>query len=313
MRISRGSTLSGYAGIKLIDGKYFRPLLLADKNKILDYVEEHNIKYYEDYTNKLDDHTRNRYRHYILPQLKKECNTVGDKYLKFSQELQAYDGFVNQYIFEKELIYKNRIFVDKLLKESDFIKRKTIEVLVKNIQKEDILDINDKNAIDIINLIKSKKSNIGINLSNGYVAKKQYNELTIEKDYEVNGYEMIFDGKFSNDLWDITQVKSTEDTSNFVLRLNSKEVKLPLIIRTRKEKDYIKVKNSGVQKIKKIFIDNKVLMGERKVYPIVTDSDNRILWIPGIKKSEFDKEKNEKYDIILHSERKQENEQCKKK
>ena len=46
-------------------------------------------------------------------------------------------------------------------------------------------------------------------------------------------------------------------------------------------------------------------MGERKVYPIVTDSDNKILWIPGIKKSEFDKEKNEKYDIILYSERKE--------
>ena len=35
------------------------------------------------------------------------------------------------------------------------------------------------------------------------------------------------------------------------------------------------------------------------VYPIVTDSNNEIIWIPGLKKSIFDKEINEKYDIII--------------
>ena len=30
-----------------------------------------------------------------------------------------------------------------------------------------------------------------------------------------------------------------------------------------------------------------------------TDNSGKILWIPGVKKSNFDKEKNEKYDIII--------------
>ena len=41
---------------------------------------------------------------------------------------------------------------------------------------------------------------------------------------------------------------------------------------------------------------------KRSSYPIVVDSNNFILWIPGIKKSHFDKNKDEKYDIIIRYE-----------
>ena len=53
------------------------------------------------------------------------------------------------------------------------------------------------------------------------------------------------------------------------------------------------------QKINDIFIDEKITVNERKEWPIVVDSANTIVWLPGLKKSKFDKENNEKYDIIL--------------
>ena len=40
-------------------------------------------------------------------------------------------------------------------------------------------------------------------------------------------------------------------------------------------------------------------MNERDVWPIVLDSDERIVWLPGLKKSKFDKQIDENYDIIL--------------
>ena len=62
----------------------------------------------------------------------------------------------------------------------------------------------------------------------------------------------------------------------------------------------MQVKNlNGTKKVKDIFIDSKIDIKKRRDYPIVTDSDNNIIWIPGIKKSIFDKEINEKCDIIL--------------
>ena len=40
-------------------------------------------------------------------------------------------------------------------------------------------------------------------------------------------------------------------------------------------------------------------MENRDSWPIVVDSLDRVVWIPGVKKSKFDKKKNEDYDIIL--------------
>ena len=39
-----------------------------------------------------------------------------------------------------------------------------------------------------------------------------------------------------------------------------------------------------------IFINHKIDLEKREEYPIVVDSNNNVLWIPGIKKSIFDKE-----------------------
>ena len=53
------------------------------------------------------------------------------------------------------------------------------------------------------------------------------------------------------------------------------------------------------KKIKDIFINSKLSKEERDNWPIVTDSKGVIVWIPGLKKSKFDKAKDENYDIIL--------------
>jgi tRNA(Ile)-lysidine synthase len=60
---------------------------------------------------------------------------------------------------------------------------------------------------------------------------------------------------------------------------------------------YLK-KLEGSRKIKDIFIDCKVPVLERDIWPVVVDSEGKIIWIPGVKKSKYTKLKNEKYDII---------------
>ena len=60
------------------------------------------------------------------------------------------------------------------------------------------------------------------------------------------------------------------------------------------------IKNmTGKKKISDIMTDSKVPKEYRDTYPIVTDDDNNIIWIPGVKKSNFDRKKSGKYDIIL--------------
>ena len=87
--------------------------------------------------------------------------------------------------------------------------------------------------------------------------------------------------------------------SNYLIRLNSQEISLPLKVRFKKDQDRMAVKNlKGHKKLKEIFIDEKVPLSKRNQYPIVVDNKNTILWVPGLKKSKFDKNKDEFYDII---------------
>ena len=51
-----------------------------------------------------------------------------------------------------------------------------------------------------------------------------------------------------------------------------------------------------------IFIDAKIPLTERDLWPIVVDSASHIVFVPGLKKSKFDKTNNEFYDIILRYE-----------
>ena len=94
--------------------------------------------------------------------------------------------------------------------------------------------------------------------------------------------------------------KDIDDNSNFIIRLNSENIKLPLHVRTKKQGDKILIKNmNNKKKVKEIFIECKLNNNERKVWPIVTDDNDEIIWIPGLKKSNLDVKKSNKYDIII--------------
>lgn len=304
MRIFRGSNLSGYSGIKIIDNNYYRPLLLTTKDNILVYLKENNIKYYHDVTNDEDIHTRNRLRHNVLPFIKEVFKDSHNKINEFSKELIEYNDFVNSYINNKQLINNNCIDLDLLKKEKNIIKKKCIEILIENIQKEDWLEISKDVVSEIISVIDNSKPNVTIDLNNDYVAIKEYSKLYIQKKETNKNIENEYSDFYEDENYIIKSGNSSLK-NNYVIRLNSKEIKLPLIIRTRRPGDVIDVKNLGHKKVKDILIDEKVPMNMRSNILLVTDQNDEILWIVGIKKSKFDKPETGKYDIILTGERKQ--------
>ena len=194
MRLTRGSNLSGYIGIKevSINDKYkiLRPLLMVTKEDIIEYLESNNIIYAIDNTNKEMEHTRNRYRYVILPFLKKENAKVHEKYLKFSKELIDYDNFVNDYILKNNFIVDNQIVINNIINESDFIKRKSLELLVKDIQSKDYFDISDEQMINLMKLFN--QSNKRIDLNNNYQGINSYGKIFIKKKENKVLEEIIF-------------------------------------------------------------------------------------------------------------------------
>ncbi len=306
MRITRGSNLKGYKGISKISGnnnyKIVRPLLYTTKEDIIKYLDDNNIEYVIDKSNSDIKYTRNRYRKHLLPFLKSEDKNVHLKFLEYSEELESTYNYINNTLINKyNKIVNNNVIDRKLfLEEDSFIKNKIIEKVIENIQKDNIFNI-DKNLLNI--MIKYIDSNTKgmINLKDNYVLRISYNKVYIEKVKKSDEYKYVFSNNLViNNRYEFKEVNDSKKKSNYVIRLNSSDIKLPLIIRTRCNGDRILVKNlNGSKKIKDILIDSKMDVLKRDEYPIVCDSDNNVLWIPGIKKSIFDKEISEKYDIII--------------
>ena len=312
MRISRGSNLKGYAGFK----KYYeekgyiflKPLIYVTKDDILKYNKEHNVPYYIDETNNTDLYTRNRYRINILPKLKEENNNVNKSYLSFSEELFEISDYLQKEAYKELNNNYNGKYIDlnKFNKVDKVIKKQELSIILSDIYGDNINKVN-KGHIDKILTKIDDGDNFELTLPLSYVCKREYDKLYIGTKEESIDYKIILKEETILPNGNVIKmVEESESNDNNNIRLNSKDIKLPLYVRNRKDGDKIAVKNlNGYKKIKSIFIDEKIDESKRNEIPLVVDRKDNILWIPGIKKSKFDVNKDKKYDIILKYERKE--------
>lgn len=307
MKISRGSNLDGYAGIKEISNvknyQIIRPLLKYTKEDIINYNKSNNIKYYNDSSNQSTNYTRNRYRLNILPLLKKEDKNIHKKYLKYSKTLIEYDDYIKREVKRNiNNVYKDNIInIDNLNKLDTFLIKNILYNIMNNIYQNKNNIITDRHIQNIISLLNNTKPNIKIDLPNNKEIVKEYNKLIIkDKTSDIKNYKIEFNDKIEIENLIIEKIESEDDDSNSVCRLNSKDITLPLYIRNREDGDYIILKGSNNRKkIKEIFIEKKLPLKKRNNYPLLVDSNNNIIWIPNIKKSKFCNKKSENYDIII--------------
>ena len=272
MKISRGSSLKGYSGINLISKRdsysIIRPLLYLTKDDINKACIKENIPFAVDNSNTSDEYKRNRYRKYVLPKLKDENKLIHRKFVDFSVELKKYDDYVSKMVLK---IYPNVVKNDKI----------NISLLLK--------------------MLKSKRPNSILSMPNNKKLIKDYNKIYFADDIIYNNWCFIFDKELHlPNGYVIKQIDKLGDTTNFYAAFNSSEISLPIIVRTKSDGDRISVLNlSGFKKLKDIYIDEKLSMKQRHNQPVVTDSNDKIIWLPGLKKSKYDRSKRGNYDIIL--------------
>ena len=312
MRIIRGSSLKGYAAFSEItetkDYKIYRPLITKTKEELLNYAKENNIPYAIDKSNDSDEYTRNRIRKYILPKLKIENKNVHLKFLEFSQNILETENYFKE-VLKKIMpnIYKNnKLNIDLFLKEESLIQTKIVQNILKNVYQNKIDLINSKHVNNILHAIQNQKPNIQINLPNNKIFIKTYNNAWIEENKNNETYNLILENKLNlPNNYIIEIISNTSDHSNYVTKLNTKDIKLPLHVRTKKPGDKLILKGSNqTKKIKDIFINEKVPIKDRNLWPILTDDNDEIIWLPGLKKTKFDREKHQNYDIIIRYQKK---------
>lgn len=309
MKLVRGSNLNGYAGFKSVvqrDGyKIIRPLITYTKDELIQYNKDNNIKYYIDKTNSDSFYTRNRYRKNILPLLKEENKDVHKKFLKFSNTLNEVNDYISNIVnnsYDRCIIDK-KIDIKKFKLEDSFIQKELLYRIMSELYQDDLILVSDKHIELLLDLINSEKSNNKLYLPDNIVFTKKYDYIEIidKSDEDIDEYYFeLSDKLLLPNGKRIEFVDKSDNNSNNIIRLDSKEIELPIIVRNRKNGDKIRIKNlNGTKKIKDIFIDEKIDVIDRDKWPIVCDSNGTILWVPGLKKSSFDKNNNDSYDIIL--------------
>lgn len=320
MRLSRGSNLNGYKGFstfeQLKEYTLIRPLVEYTKDEIKEKCQSNKIEFVTDLSNDSDKYTRNRYRHTVLDFLKQENKNVHEKYYEFSTELSEVVEYINDISKTKlPALYKNNTLdLISFNVEKNIIKKSILELILSDIYQNDINKINKSHINSILNIIKNTKPQLTIDLPNNISVKKSYNKLIFSKEKnEIKEYEYILEDLLTLPNGNTLEVLTSDisDTSNYTIRLDSKKVKLPLIVRNKKDGDKIVVKNmQNSKKIKEIFIENKIDIEKRKEWPIVLDNTGQIIWVPGLKKSNLDIKKCDNYDIIIkYSLKERENEQ----
>ncbi len=301
-KITRGNHLSGYIGMKdsydLDNITVIRPFLNVTKDDILEYCLKNNVPYALDSSNFSVKYTRNYFRKKIIPLFKKVQPEFNQKIMQLHEQLLEVDDYLKQNgkMLIKEMIIsdeKDRIILDlNKLKVNHITIIRVILLLVVNKLYSDTFDLTYEKMKNLLNIIFGQKPNITFDLGKNLYCVREYESLSFQIGIpEYDEYNIIIN-EF-NDYYlpngmkiRIKKVEEYAKTNNktFILCYNS--TIWPLVIRTKKDGDYIKTK-IGKKKISRIFIDAKIPVNKRKTWPLLVDKEGNVLWVIGIQKPDF--------------------------
>jgi len=306
MKLTRGSTGMARAGILLHrpfhTGQIIRPFLCINRDEIEAYCLQFSLDPRRDPSNQKEVYSRNRFRKHVLPFLKKENSQVHNHFQRFSEELQSDEELLQELTVQKMKTVmrkeQEKITLDiKMFSTMPMpLQRRGIQLILKYLYQERLDFLSVIHIDQIFSLINSSQPSGSLDLPNKLTVIRSYNQCTFQFDknvMETYRYEVNRSGTLSIPNGDVLSImfSQLEPQNHDVhsIDLDPTMISLPLIIRTRKNGDRMSIKGmTGTKKLKDIFIDQKIPIHKRNQWPIVTDSEDNILWVPGIKKSKYE-------------------------
>jgi tRNA(Ile)-lysidine synthase len=299
-RLATGTGPGGASGIQPRIGPVIHPLLELSRKRILKYLQDEGINYRIDGTNLDRSVPRNRIRHEILPVLEhinrryrehfgtfamvqRAENVLLDRLAQSGLDtvLEDHDGsaYVIRYsmFVELELAIRRRIVLHlyDLLTDSKFELRKGY-MPFKVLDRIAAGDVEGNKTIYQNNLV---------------TVKKEYDHLMFKKrvvDIRASGYlyhvheigstQPIPEiGKLLNfSLWKNVRLFENGCFERDKIYLDYDRIELPIIVRSRKPGDRIRLKDVGRKKLKDLFIDQKINKSSRDRVPILECNDEII-------------------------------------
>ncbi|WLR41941.1 tRNA lysidine(34) synthetase TilS [Bacillus carboniphilus] len=304
MRLVKGGDVKSISGIEpkrpFSIGSVVRPFLCLTKSDILHYSQKHNLQPTFDPSNEKEGYTRNRFRKVVLPFFKKENPKVHERFAAFSEQLKEDNAYLQE-LTQTELhkVINKKTKTEIELNSRDFLKmpqplqRRGIQLILNYLYHGSVPSLSSLHISNVIDLMKSSHPSGTLCFPKGLKVMRSYESCVFtydkseKREYSIdiqlsevvrlpNGGEIhsyIFEG-----------TPTLQGNDNLYIR--NKDIEFPLRVRSRMPGDKMLLKGmSRYKKVKDIFIDMKIPLFERDEWPLVTDKDDRIIWIPGLKKS----------------------------
>ena len=298
INLSRGTGLKGLTGINNINGKIIRPLSDFSRNEIEIFAFISNIKWRDDKSNAQTKYTRNKIRHNIIPILQEINPNLLDSFKQTLENLQGSEAIIDDKISEirnksQETVKENRKldkFNIKFLLKLNNLKAYLFELFspygFTNINDiHDLLTaqsgkqvfsktyrlVKDRELLlleEIIQQPEVKSQQSEVFLINGDNSTLNIKNLTLK----IEHFDIIFRQK----------MRSNKNIAQFDKDL----LKFPLTVRKWQNGDYFyPIGMNGKKKLSKFFKDEKIsIIDKENIWLLL--SDNKIVWIIGMRQDE---------------------------
>lgn len=287
-RMARGTGPKGMAGMRPKDKDIIRPILFAEKKKILDYLKSKNQSYRTDVTNEDVAYSRNRIRKNIIPELL-ELNSGALLHIaKLSEQLDEMTSDLE--LRAEEYVKKNisdlkssyLLKTKNLETESNLFKTAVIREFVVS-AKESLKDVTATHYEAIVALIDSETGK-SLDLPGGTKVSKTYAGLLVKSDRSMDIPKGI-SGHINISVFPYEKGMMLP-TKSYTKWFDYDKINGDVSLRTRGKGDVIVIHPTGQRKkLKDWFIDEKIPRDVRDELPVVA-AGNDVLWIVGHRTSE---------------------------
>lgn len=301
MRLVKGVsflTLSGmplkqrYENIILV-----RPLIDIDKQTLLDYANNNNIRYFEDLSNKDQRYTRNRYRK-LLAFFRAENNQFNNHFLSTVTSLNHVSEIITKQstAFLEKYLENNTIDIHEFLALNPLLQEHVMSLYLSRFDCQ--LTIAKPELMAIVEMLKSK-NNFVYAIHDVYTLHKEYDVFFVKTKDKINPFSLKIEtvGTYflpDNKTLVVSNDKSANNEPNQVELWYNNSV-FPFIIRHRKPGDWIQF-SYGKKKLKDLFIDLKIPPHQRDSFWLVSQG-SQIIAIPSLQLVYHQKQGNHKIFI----------------
>lgn len=300
--LARGTGLRGLCGMKPVNGRVIRPLLGTSREEIEAFLREKRQEFRTDSTNLSDDYTRNRLRHQIIPAMEAGLNAQARAHIaQAGERLSRAQEYLEGQAEEKaERIAGMRdgeiwISAEEFLKEAEVMQEYMLRGWMESLGG----GLKDVGAVHLeeIRRLAAGQSGRRLTLPGGRRARRTGGYLVLGAG-GVSGVPAASGGEETplmvpgESRWGRYRVvTSLEPYKNQIIPekkytkwLDYDTIKNTIQLRNRRSGDYFTA-DGGRRKLKKYFIDEKVLKEHRERVLLLADGSH-ILWIVGYRISE---------------------------